>query len=120
MSVPADWLEFRRSDRELVGWLRPDGEGWMPVDLLGRDAAPAALDLDRAEGVLDELGIGFLAERWSLERDGVAVPVRLSEVSVDAIVVVDDAYGSAAVVAPGRRRATWTLPWPAPATLRRR
>lgn len=120
MTVPSDWLEFRRSDRELIGWLRPEGDGWVPVDILGRDAATVPLDLERAEGVLDELGIGFLAERWSLDLDGLAVPVRLSEVSVDAIVVVDDAYGSAAAVVPGRRRATWTLPWPAPDTLRRR
>jgi hypothetical protein len=120
MGVPADWLEFRRSDRELVGWLRPDGEGWRPVDLLGRDAAPVPLELERAESVLDERGIGFLAERWSLDLDGVAVPVRLTEVSVDRIVVTDDAFGSAAAVLPGRRRATWTLPWPAPETLRLR
>jgi hypothetical protein len=120
VTVPVDWLEFRRSDRELVGWLRPEGDGWVPVDLLGRDVAPDALDLDSAEAVLDELGIGFLAERWSLEHDGRTLAVRISEVSTEEIVVLDDEYGSAAAVAPGRRRATWTLPWPAPATLRRR
>ncbi|GAA4158981.1 hypothetical protein GCM10022286_12670 [Gryllotalpicola daejeonensis] len=120
MTVPADWLEFRRSDRELVGWLRPEGEGWVPVDLLGRDAAAAPLDLDRAEAALDELGIGFLADRWEIDRDGGWAAVRISEVSADGIVVEDDEYGSASAVMPGRRRAVWHLPWPAPPTLRRR
>jgi len=118
--IPGDWLEFRRSDRELVGWLRPLDEGWVPVDLLGRDAAPAPLDLDRAEALLDERGLSFLAERWLLDHDGTTSQVRIAEVSPDRVVVLLDDFGLASAVIPGREPVRWTLPWPAPETLRLR
>ncbi|GMA92040.1 hypothetical protein GCM10025869_25690 [Homoserinibacter gongjuensis] len=62
-----DWIEHRRADGERVGWMRPEGDGFVPVDLLGRDRAPA-LDWLSAEELLDELGIGYLAEPYVLER----------------------------------------------------
>lgn len=40
MSVPEDWLEFRRGDRELVGWIVPEGEDFATYDLLGRKGEP--------------------------------------------------------------------------------
>jgi hypothetical protein len=120
--IPDDWLEFRRpSDRECIGWLRPAGDDWIPVDLLGRDASDRPLDLDAAESALDGLGLGFLAERWELEHDtGRVDAVRIVEASPDRIVVALDDYGSASAVIPGREPVRWTLPWPAPAGLRLR
>ena len=34
--LPDEWIEHRREDREPVGWIVPDGEGFRPVDRLGR------------------------------------------------------------------------------------
>jgi hypothetical protein len=114
--VPATWLERRRaSDRERVGWLREEGDGWVAVDLLGRDVTePVARD--RAETVLDELGIGYLADKWELVLDDATVePVRLVEVTPDRIVVKTEDYG--AIEAPVVVR---ELPWPVPPALRPR
>jgi hypothetical protein len=120
MAVPVEWVEVRRSDRELVGWLRPAGDDWVPVDLLGRDVSASSLGFARAETVLEERGLGFLAERWSLTVDDGEVAVRLSEVSTSRIIAVLDDYGSASAVTPGREPVRWVLPWPAPDELRLR
>lgn len=120
MAVPVEWVEVRRSDRELIGWLRPEADEWMPVDLLGRDAALEAVDFARGESVLEERGLGFLAERWSLSLADDEVFVRLSEVSTSRVIAVLDDYGAAAAVMPGREPVRWVLPWPAPQELRLR
>ena len=109
----SDWIEHRRGDGELVGWMRPDGERFVPVDLLGRAAAPA-VDWLEAEEALDALGIGYLAEPYTLKRaDGVPIRVRVVEVSTDGIRVKLDDFG--AVDGP---RQYYELPWPMPAELR--
>jgi hypothetical protein len=53
----AEWTEHGRQDGELVGWVRPEGEKFVPVDRLGRDLSPATDWLD-AERALDEAAIG--------------------------------------------------------------
>lgn len=117
MRVPSDWIEFRRSsDRERVGWLRPDGDDWVPVDILGRDLSGGARDFDRAERDLEDLGLSHLAERWQLDGD----PVRIVEVSPDRIIVMRDDWGSASAVIPGMERGERVLPWPAPEGLQLR
>jgi hypothetical protein len=63
------WIEHRRGDGELVGWMRPEGEGFVAVDLLGRDRS-AAVEWLEAEELLDELGIGYLADAYLLRRGG--------------------------------------------------
>lgn len=121
MTAPEDWIEIRRStDRERVGWLREHGDSWMPVDILGRDLADGARDWDRAERDLEELGLGFLAERWELDTAEGTIPVRIVEVSEERIVVTRDDIGSASAIIPGLRREEHVLPWPAPAGLRLR
>lgn len=113
MSAPADWTPHRRGDGELVGWIRPEGELWVPVDLLGREVGPASEWLD-AEEALDERGLGWLAGVWLLERgEGTPIRVRIAEVSTDGVAVDTDTFG--AIDAPYERV---RLPWPAPATLR--
>ncbi|RZI84270.1 MAG: hypothetical protein EOO67_16855 [Microbacterium sp.] len=116
--IGADWTPHRREDGELVGWIRPEGELWVPIDLLGRERGAPMEWLD-AEAVLEDAGLGYLAEPWML--DGVATPdgaegavrVRFVEVTPDRIVVKGEDFG--AVDAPVGR---WELSWPLPPQLR--
>jgi hypothetical protein len=113
--LPLDWIEHRRADGELLGWMRADGEGFRVFDLLGRERTPAetdgAVDWLVAEELLDELGIGYLAERWTLRlADGAERPVRIAEVSTHGITVVADEYGAASAVGADPER--FRLPFP--------
>ena len=78
--VPADWTPHRRDDGEVVGWIRPDGEEWAAIDVLGREVA-ASVDWLDAEAALENAGLAFLADPWMLERDaGPPLRVRLVEI----------------------------------------
>ncbi|TXL63089.1 hypothetical protein [Aeromicrobium terrae] len=113
----SDWIEHRRPDGELVGWLEPDGDGFHVVDLLGRRHTSAPVDYAEAERALEELGIGYLADRYSLQlEDGTERRVRISEVSLEGVVVLADDFGTAAVI--GANPDSYELPFPAPAELR--
>jgi hypothetical protein len=114
--IPADWTPHRRtSDRELVGWIRPDGDAWVAVSLLGEDlTAPG--DWLQAEEVLEGTSLAWLGEVWMLgQPDGGALRVRLVELTGDHVVVQTDDLG--AVEAKVRR---FELPWPPPPALRPR
>lgn len=114
------WIEHRRGlDGELLGWMRPEGDGFVVVDLLGRDRT-AALDWMDAEAALDALGIGYLADIYELrltdgEGDGGGewLRVRIAEVSPSRIRVKKDDWG-----AVGAPQIYYDLPFPAPASLR--
>jgi hypothetical protein len=107
------WIEHRRGDGERVGWMRPEGEGFVPVDLLGRDRADA-LDWLAAEELLDALGIGYLADPYLMERpDADPLRVRIVEVSPRGIRVKVDDFG--AIDGP---RIHFDLAWPMPPGLR--
>lgn len=115
--LPNDWIEHRRGDRETVGWIVPEGEGFRPIDLLGRRLTAEPVEWLQAEEMLDALGIGFLADRYVLRlADGTERPVRIAEASSDGITVVADECGSAS--AAGARSDTFRLPFPAPEELR--
>ncbi|GAA4722180.1 hypothetical protein GCM10023216_09290 [Isoptericola chiayiensis] len=109
-----DWIEHRRpDDRERIGWIRPDGDAWVAVSLLG---APLTGPVDwlEAEEALDATSLAWLGEVWILEdEDGEMLRVRLVDVSPGGVVVQTDDFG--AIDAPVRRI---DLPWPAPPTLR--
>ncbi|WP_345800725.1 hypothetical protein AAIB33_14785 [Microbacterium sp. AZCO] len=119
--LPADWTPHRRDDGELLGWIRPEGEDWVAVDLLGREAS-TAVDWLEAEEALETGGLSWLAELWMLER-GDAAPLRVKLVEVTPargreagrVVVQTDDFG--AIDAPVGR---FELTWPAPAELRMR
>lgn len=99
-----------------MGWMRPEGESFVPVDLLGRDVS-AATDWLSAEEQLEERGLGFLAEPYLLElEDGERRRVRITEVSTEGIRLLNDEFGAASAV--GAPRIEYTLAWPAPAHLR--
>ncbi|ALJ22154.1 hypothetical protein [Microbacterium sp. No. 7] len=112
--MTSDWIEHRRGlDGELLGWMRPEGDGFVVVDLLGRDRTDAVDWLD-AEDALDALGIGYLADIYELQLDdGSWLRVRIAEVSPARIRVKKDDWG-----AVGAPQIYHDLPFPAPATLR--
>lgn len=119
--MDADWTPHRREDRELLGWIRPAGEDWVAVDLLGREASGPVDWLD-AEEALDEIGLSWLGEVWMLDGDGPARRVRIAEVTPPAtpdergvVVVHTDHFGAVDVPFD-----VIELPWPAPASLRPR
>ena len=117
--LPEDWIEHRRPDGETVGWIVPDGDGFRVRDLLGREVADAPVDWLRAEEMLDERGIGYLADRYALRLpDGTERPVRISEASARGITVVADEFGAASAV--GADADQYRLPFPAPDDLRAR
>ncbi|SFA96623.1 hypothetical protein SAMN05421867_104167 [Cellulomonas marina] len=107
-------MEHRRTgDRELLGWIRPEGDEVVAVDRLGRDLT-APTGWSEAEEALDARGLGWLAGVWELRRDdGRVERVRLTEVGTDRVVVSTDDHG--AVDVPTRRT---VLPLPAPPSLR--
>lgn len=115
-----DWTPHRRDDGELLGWIHPEGEEWVAVDVLGRVASSPTEWLD-AEAALEERGISWLADPWVLEgeEDG-PVRVRILEVTPDedgapgrVVVKVDD-FGD--VTRPPTHQ--YVLAWPAPDRLR--
>lgn len=118
--IETDWTPHRRDDGELLGWIRPAGDQWVAVDVLGRPASEPAEWLD-AEAALEEHGLSWLADPWMLEGTGDRpVRVRIVEVTPSEpdrpgrIVVKPDDFGDMS------RPATqpWVLPWPIPERLR--
>lgn len=115
--LPPDWIEHRRADGEVVGWMVPDGEGFHVHDLLGRPRTAEPLEWLEAEELLDELGIGYLADRWTLRfADGTERPVRIAEASPRGVTVVADEFGAASAVGGVLER--FRLAFPAPTELR--
>ncbi|MEO7123243.1 MAG: hypothetical protein ABI400_09060 [Lacisediminihabitans sp.] len=111
--VHSDWIEHRRGDGELVGWMSPRGEKFVPIDLFGRPLTDA-VDWLPAEETLEAVGIGYLADAYELKLDdGHWLRVRVIEVSTERIVVKKDDWGD--MSAP---QLSYTLPWPIPETLR--
>ena len=109
----SEWIAYRRQDGELIGCMRPEGEAFVPVDRLGRDLSPATDWLD-AERTLDQAGIGYLAEPYELLlEDGPWQQVRVVEVSSTVIRLKKEDFG-----AVGGPREEYTVPFPAPGTLR--
>ncbi|MGI6879134.1 hypothetical protein [Microbacterium sp. gxy059] len=115
----SDWIPHRRaSDGELVGWIRPAGDGFVALSLF---AAPLTGEVDwlDAEETLDAEGLSWLAEPWILERDGRGIRVRIVEVSpgdppgTGRVQVKTDDFG--AIDVPYE---LIDLPWPPPAALR--
>jgi hypothetical protein len=105
-----DWIEHRRSDRELLGWMLPEGDGFVVIDLLGRPRTAPLPWLD-AEEFLEALGIGYLADRYVFS----GRPVRIGEVSTSGVTVITDEFGAASAVGADPER--FVVPFPVPADL---
>ena len=112
--MPEDWIEHRRRlDGELLGWMKPVDDGFIAIDLLGRETT-GVVDWLEAEAALDGLGIGYLAEPFELKLDdGHWLRVRLAEVSAHEIRVKKDDWGD--MSAP---QVYYTVPLPVQGTLR--
>ncbi|MEO7122288.1 MAG: hypothetical protein ABI400_04055 [Lacisediminihabitans sp.] len=111
--VHADWIEHRRSDGERLGWMSPEGDGFVPIDLFGRPLAEP-VDWLTAEETLEAIGIGYLADPYELKLDdGKWLRVRVTEVSTTRILVKKDDWGDVSA-----SQLNYTLPWPIPDTLR--
>lgn len=111
--IPDDWIAHRRSgDRELIGWLRPAGDAWVAVSLLGHDLSEP-LDWTDAEEVLDAIGLAWLADVWQLDTVDGPIRVRIAHVAPGELTVHTDDFG--AIDVPVDR---YDLPWPAPPELR--
>ena len=112
--LPPDWIEHRRADGEIVGWMLASGDGFRVFDLLGRERTPRdsqAVEWLEAEELLEHLGIGYLAEPWVLRLpDGTERPVRIAEASVRGVTVLADEYGAASAVGADPER--FRLPFP--------
>jgi hypothetical protein len=106
--MEADWIEHRRADDgELVGWMKPLDDGFVAIDLLGRQRTGIVDWLD-AEETLDELGLAYLADPHELLLDtGAWLRVRIAEVSPSAIRVKKDDWGD--MTAP---QIYYTVPFP--------
>jgi hypothetical protein len=110
-----DWIEHRRGmDGELLGWMKAVGEGFIAIDLLGREVTGVVDWLD-AETALDDLGIGYLADPFELRLDdGHWLRVRLAEVSAGEIRVKKEDWGDMSAT-----QVYYTVPFPVePTTLR--
>lgn len=114
--MPEDWIEHRRGiDGELLGWMRPVGEDFVVVDLLGRDRSEPIGWLE-AEEILEELGIGYLADAYEMRlEDGRLLRVRLAEVSARGIRAKKDDWGDMTAT-----QVFFALPFPPGAVLRPR
>lgn len=117
--LPDGWIEHRRGDGEVLGWMLPHGDGFRVFDLLGRERTAAPIDWLTAEETLDALGMAYVADRWTLRmRDGAERPVRIAEASPRGLVVVADEYGAASAVGASPERLR--LPFPVGNELRPR
>ena len=111
-----DWIADRRpGDRELLGWMQPEGDGFAVIDLLGRRRTEP-LDWHTAEEELEAIGIGYLADIYELRLDsGEWLRVRLAEVSPAQIIAKKDDFGDM-----GADQLYYPLPFPMPENLRQR
>ena len=74
--------------------MRPDGEGFVVIDLLGRPLTDS-LDWLSAEETLEATGIGYLADLYELRLDdGTWLRVRITEVSAAVLKLKKDDFGA--------------------------
>ena len=108
-----DWIAHHRpGDRERLGWIRPEGDGFVALDALGRPVT-GTVDWLAAEEALEERGLHWLADLWQLDLpDGTRERVRIVEVTPDRVVVKGDDFGAVDVVTR-----SYVLPFPAPDAL---
>lgn len=103
-NVPETWIPHSREDGEHVGWIVPEGEGFITIDLLGRQRIADPVDWMAAEEAMEEIGIGYLADIYAFRASPDDwVRVRIVEVSTDGITVKEDDFGDVAADLPRYR-----------------
>ena len=93
--------------------MRPEGDGFVVIDRLGRERSEA-VDWFTAEEALDDLGIGYLADKYELQlENGEWLQVRIVEVLPEEIRVKKDDWGDMTAL-----QIYYSVPFPIPDTLR--
>ncbi|MBE2997594.1 hypothetical protein IDM40_02580 [Nocardiopsis sp. HNM0947] len=93
--IPGHWRAHHRDeDGEVLGYLRPEGEGHVPVTPFGH-ALEGPQSEDEARAALDSRGLTYLADPWLLTLPGREEPVqvRILEVSPRRMRVANADYG---------------------------
>jgi len=94
--IPTDWLGYRRiDDGELLGYLVPTDDGIVtPVTVFGYPLDPAGAR-GHAERRLDEVGLDYLADRWTLKvsEHAEAISVEIVEANPETLTVKNVDYG---------------------------
>ena len=109
----AQWIEHRRGDGQLLGWMAPERDGFVVIDLLGRTRSDA-VDWLTAEETLEKIGLDFLADPFELRLpDGRGVPARIAELSPESIRVTRDDWSAADI-----KERKFSVPFPLPKELR--
>lgn len=108
----SQWIEhFRDDDHELLGWIEPVGPEFHVFNLLGQKVLVTE-DWFEAETVLDNLGISYLADNYTLKLDDGHKEVVLVSVSPDGITAKTNNYNDITA-----DQEFFDLPFPAPSTL---
>ena len=103
----------RASDNEIVGYIAmTDDGGFVPFDLLHRQAGPAG-DLDDAENLLEAIGLTLLAHTYELTRGGRIMRVVIKELTRHEVTVSPLAGDLDPAAEPVDLTARWTYPLPA-------
>ena len=91
--IPAEWQPHHRDDGELIGYVVAEENGLVvPVNLVGHPIG-AAMDRFAAEKLLEDAGLSYLAEPWTLRHDdGSEQRVVIVEVDADHVVVTDASF----------------------------
>ena len=90
--MPEDWItHLGGANREPIGWIAPRGEGFVAIDLLGRERSET-VDWLEAEETLDELGIRYLAAPYELVTDSGTSKVYIAEATPDFVRVKEDDF----------------------------
>ncbi|MGY4719855.1 hypothetical protein [Naumannella huperziae] len=97
--IPPDWIAHHRADDdELLGYLRPEDDGFVPVTVFGHPLGERG-DRDGAAEALDSRGLSYLAEPWLLRAaDGSERRVAIIEASPERVVVSGADYAFALAV----------------------
>ena len=112
--VPEDWItHLGGANREPIGWIVPRGEGFVAIDLLGRERS-GTVDWLEAEETLDELGIRYLATPYELVTDSGTSKVYIAEATPDFVRVKEDDFNDI-----NSDQTFYTLPFPVPEELLR-
>lgn len=85
---------YREDDGELLGYLVPDGELFIPVTVFGYELGAASDEYDASQA-LESIGLSYLADTWVLtipERDE-PINVQIVEASPEALKVKSVDYG---------------------------
>jgi len=89
-----EWIVYTRAkDNELLGFLVPDGERFVPVTIFGYVLSDPG-DRAQATQVLESVGLSYLAERWWLRlNDQTRIAVEIVEASPTQVVVKNVDFG---------------------------